>query len=162
LKEPLLIINSILKIKFIIIGGDGVFHVPGLEIIEKPWFKNTEIKEISNFDVGVMPLPDSEWARGKCGYKLIQYMACGIPVVASNVGANIDIVTPDVGYLVNNTKEWVSSLLKLFNNNELRKNMGISARRRIEAHYSLDANTEKLSKLINQILIPLVAYFRSE
>ena len=74
------------------------------------WQEHTEVDLINTFDVGVMPLPDDDWARGKCAFKLIQYMACGVPVVASPVGANADVVTAECGLLANTPEEWVQAL----------------------------------------------------
>src|SRR5690606_16069608 len=78
-----------------VIGG-GEIVIPGVNIQSIPWSEDTEVANIAGADVGVMPLLDSPWERGKCGYKLIQYMACGLPVVASPIGVNTEIVSPSV------------------------------------------------------------------
>ena len=70
--------------------------IAGVEVIEQPWSLEQEVPLIQQFDVGVMPLPDTPWTRGKCAYKLIQCMACAIPVVAYRVGANVEAVPPRV------------------------------------------------------------------
>ena len=68
-------------VRFVVVGGKAPI-IPNVEVLEIPWAEDTEVEIINNFDVGVMPLPDNEWAKGKCAYKLVQYMACGVPVVA--------------------------------------------------------------------------------
>jgi glycosyltransferase involved in cell wall biosynthesis len=95
-----------------------------------------------------MPLFDDEWAEGKCAYKLIQYMACGIPVVASHVGANIDVVTPECGFLARTTQDWVRSLEVLCDRPEIRLEMGEAGRGRVQRYFSLEANVQKLAKAI--------------
>ncbi len=89
------------------------------------WTEETEVGSISQFDIGIMPLIDSPWERGKCGYKLIQYMGCGIPVVASAVGANLDIVSHgENGYLASTSEDWYQFLEKLIVDAALRRKMG--------------------------------------
>ena len=106
-----------------------------------------------DFDVGIMPIPDEPWAYGKCGYKLIQYMACGLPVVASRVGANIRIVKDGVnGYLASTDTHWEQALSALQENPELRQAMGSQGRRDVEAHYSLQVAAPRLANLIRASL----------
>lgn len=104
----------------------------------KPWSEDTEVAAIQSMDIGIMPLADSPWARGKCGYKLIQYMACGLPVVASPVGVNMDIVEHGVnGFLATTEEEWRETLTTLLRDPDLRRRMGAAGRRKVEAEYSL-------------------------
>jgi glycosyltransferase involved in cell wall biosynthesis len=135
---------------FVVIGGKAP-AVSGANVIERPWSEQTEVDLINKFDVGVMPLPDDEWARGKCAFKLIQYMACAVPVVASGVGANTDVVTPDCGFLANTPEEWVSSLRKLRDNASLRERMGVAARARVVESFSLEAAVPKLAETIRSV-----------
>ena len=96
-----------------------------------------------------MPLDDTEWERGKCGYKLLQYMAAGRPVVASPVGVNPEIVEPGVtGFLATTTEEWRTALTRLRDDPALRTRMGEAGRRRIEAGYSLDRAEPRLRALL--------------
>lgn len=96
-----------------------------------------------------MPLKDSPWERGKCGYKLIQYMACGLPVVASAVGANIDIVTDEVnGFLVHTSSQWEIALERLLADHSLRKSMGAQGRKRVESTYCLQVTAPKVAQLL--------------
>jgi glycosyltransferase involved in cell wall biosynthesis len=115
----------------------------------RAWSLETECSLISEFDVGIMPLSDSPWERGKCGYKLIQYMACGLPVVASPVGVNPELVTHDVGFLAGNEQEWGKRLTELFDNPSLRLKMGSAGRKRVEEHYSLQSTIPRLLQLLD-------------
>ena len=99
-----------------------------------------------------MPVPDTEWARGKCAYKLIQYLGSSIPVVASKVGANIDVVTSDCGFLVNNCNEWVSALRVLRDNPKLRIEYGNAGRERAVEKYSLSVNLPIFASIIKKIV----------
>jgi glycosyltransferase involved in cell wall biosynthesis len=106
------------------------------EIVE--WRRDTAVDELRGLDAGIMPLSDDPWSRGKCGYKLIQYMACGLPVVASPVGANRDIVEHGVdGFLATTPDEWRAALQTLQAEPALRKAMGAAGRRKVEERYSL-------------------------
>lgn len=103
-----------------------------------PWSEEGEVGAVQEFDVGIMPLIDSPIERGKCGYKLIQYMACGRPVVASPVGVNRDIVEDGVnGFLAETSGDWLRALSALLGDAKLRERMGEEGRRRVEQRYSL-------------------------
>jgi glycosyltransferase involved in cell wall biosynthesis len=119
-----------------------------VSVDEVAWNEDSEIALLNSFDVGVMPLTDDEWARGKCAFKLIQYMACAVPVVASRVGANVDVVSPDCGYLVSCEQEWVAALRILRDQPERRKTMGEAARTRVVQQYSLLSNLPMLEDII--------------
>lgn len=123
-------------VRLVVIGGAPP-DIPSLEIVYKNWSLDHEVSMIQEFDVGVMPLPDNPWTRGKCAYKLIQCMACGVPVVASPVGANVVVVPPDCGFLASTTSEWLSSLRTFASNRSLREDMGTNARNHVVAKYSL-------------------------
>lgn len=95
-----------------------------------PWSSEDEVQWLEQIDIGIMPLSDDEWCRGKCAFKLIQYMAYGKPVVASNVGANKAAITEGVnGFLVNSEQEWIESLDRLVSDKALRQRMGVESRR---------------------------------
>ena len=115
--------------------------------VSVPWSEATEVDSIRACDIGVMPLPDSPWERGKCGYKLIQYMACGLPVVASPVGVNVKIVQPGFnGYLGSDERMWVDSLSRLASNPALRAQLGAAGRTMVESDFSLRANAPRLAE----------------
>jgi len=113
------------------------------------WSAETEVVALQKLDAGIMPLPDSPWERGKCGYKLIQYMACGKPVVASPVGVNRRIVEHGVnGYLAETAAQWTEALTALKENADLRQRMGAAGRRKVETEYSVQANAQRLLDLL--------------
>ena len=133
--------------------GSGPIVLSGVPVDLLPWNEETEVADIQAFDVGIMPLPDEPWTRGKCGFKLIQYMACGLPVVASPVGANLDIVEHGVnGFLADTRDEWIHALTTLQNDPELRRRMGEAGRRKVETHYSLQVTAPRYGELIRNVL----------
>ena len=135
---------------FRIIGADK-FVIPGVDIENMRWQEDTEVEDIRRCAVGIMPLTDSPWARGKCGYKLIQYMACGLPVVASPVGANRDIVEHGVyGLLADSDAEWIDSIGRLLADAGARAEMGMAARKRVEDEYSLQAQGPRLLQVLSR------------
>lgn len=118
-----------------------------------PWAEDTEVALIKSMDIGVMPLPDTPWTRGKCGYKLIQYMACGLPVVASPVGVNRDIVEDGVnGFLVENDDEWRTAIKKLLGDPALRRRMGAAGRKKVEEQYSLQVWGPRVAQMLRSVV----------
>jgi len=138
LVEPLQLLARERCVRLLVVGGSAP-AIAGVEVIEQPWSLEQEVPLIQQFHVGVMPLPDSPWTRGKCAYKLIQCMACGIPVVASRVGANLDAVPPDCGLLAETPEEWLEALRQLAADPSLRQRMGTAARHWVKEHYSLSS-----------------------
>lgn len=122
----------------------------GLDLVD--WREETEIAEVQRMNIGIMPLPDESWARGKSGYKLIQYMACGLPVVASPVGVNADIVVAgETGLLASTPAQWRDALVTLLDDAALRRRMGEQGRARAEAHYSLEYCAPRMVELIRAV-----------
>ncbi len=112
-------------------------NYPWLEYVE--WSKETEIEDLSAIDIGIMPLPESRWSEGKCGFKIIQYLALEIPAVASPVGINKEIIINGVnGYLCSAEEEWIGRLTELLRFSEKRKTMGIEGRKLIIDSYSVE------------------------
>ena len=132
------------------VGGPAP-AIAGVEIIERPWSLEQEVPLIQQFDVGVMPLPDTPWTRGKCAYKLIQCMACGIPVVASRVGANVEAVPPECGLLADTTAEWLAAFRELAADPRRRARLGAAGRRWVEGRYSLRSALPVLEGVIRQV-----------
>lgn len=147
---PLTRIAAAVPIKLVTIGAPAL-ESSAYEIEQHTWSEDSEAKLLSSVHVGIMPLTDSSWERGKCGYKLIQYMATGRPVVASPVGVNCEIVSGDVGFLASSEDDWFTSLLALASDPELRKGMGIQARRHVRERYSLQVTGPQIVKLFEEL-----------
>lgn len=149
LVEPLSAVGQEGSLRLIVIGGKAPV-VPNVDVVEVDWNENTELDLINSFDVGVMPLPDNDWTRGKCAFKLIQYMACGVPVIASPVGTNVDIVNSDCGLLASSRQEWIDALRILRDQPSRREEMGDAGRERVTKYYSLHQNLPVLENLIRK------------
>jgi len=150
LVQPLTELGREGPVRFIVIGGKAP-TITNVETIEITWNESTEVDLLNQFDVGVMPLPDDDWARGKCAFKLIQYMACEVSVIASPVGANIDVVSPDCGFLASSSQDWLEAFRQLRDHPVARRMMGQSGRRRIVKDYSLTRNLPLFAQLIRQV-----------
>ena len=136
-------------IKFV---GSGELDWNGIHYQRAEWSLNTELGQLQSFDIGVMPLEDNEWCRGKGGYKLLLYMAVGIPCVASPVGINKEIVQDGLnGFLAVSKEEWINRLSVLIENRSLRNKMGPEGRKKAEALYSYQVNVSKLADVIVSI-----------
>jgi len=137
------------RIKLHVVGGPVPAELAGLAAESFPWAEDTEIERIAAFDVGIMPLHDTAWERGKCAYKLIQVMAAGKPVIASPVGANRQVVRHGVnGFLADTADEWVDALRKL-TDPDLRRRMGEEARRTVAESYSTAVVVPRLASILN-------------
>lgn len=135
--------------------GSGSFDLAGVSVEVIPWDESTEVDHLKKLDVGIMPLPDQPWERGKCGFKLIQYMACGLPVVASPVGLNSEIVDHGVsGFLAETEEEWVQALNRLRDDPGLRRRMGQAGRKKAEERYSLQVTGPRLAELFKRASAP--------
>lgn len=117
-------------------------------LVFKQWARETEIKDLCQVDIGIMPLPDDEWSKGKCGFKALQYMALEIPAVVSPVAVNKNIVTPGVhGFWCESQLEWVGRLSQLIEDPALRKEMGSNGRKKVVKEYSVFSNKENFLSL---------------
>jgi glycosyltransferase involved in cell wall biosynthesis len=126
--------------------------VPSMHVIKKEWTEEDEVADLQSFDIGLGPLTDDVWTRGKCGLKLVQYLAVGVPVICSPVGANKEIVTNgEVGFWAGNQREWIKKISILIENSELRKKMGEKGRERIERRYSLQAMAPQIVDMLAQL-----------
>jgi len=118
-----------------------------------PWSEQSEIKNMLEFDVGIMPLKDDAWSKGKCGFKLIQYMSCKKPVVASPIGVNTTIVTEGInGFLATSNDQWFTAIEKLYHDKELRKSMANNNWKKIISEYNYDLNCKKYVSSIKNIV----------
>jgi glycosyltransferase involved in cell wall biosynthesis len=134
-----------------VVGGSEL-TMPGVPLELLPWSEQSEHELMRTFDVGIMPLPESPWERGKCGFKLVQYMACGLPVVASPVGVNTLLVEEGVnGFLAAQQADWVNALAKLRDDASLRRSMGLAGRSKVEAGYCLQVTAPKIVNLLKHV-----------
>jgi glycosyltransferase involved in cell wall biosynthesis len=127
------------------------FFGPGrLAVVECPWAEATEAAEIAAADIGVSWVPDDPWSRGKCGLKVLQYMAAGLPVVTNPVGVHTEMVRPgETGFLATTEAEWVEAMRTLAADPDLRRRMGAAGRRLVEERYSVEAGATLWANLID-------------
>ena len=134
----------------IISGKD--FYLDGVKIINKKFKIAGHVKALQNFDIGLEPLADDSWTRGKAGFKGLEYMACGIPTISSPVGINVNKIQDGVnGFLANSENEWFKKLSLLIENYDLRKKMGLNGRKMVEQYYSLKKTVPKFIYTINKM-----------
>jgi glycosyltransferase involved in cell wall biosynthesis len=138
------------RVRFVAIGsGPLSWATDRVEVV--PWSSETEVESLRSLSIGIMPIPDNPFERGKSGLKLLQYMAVGLPVIASPVGVNRKIVEPGVnGFLCETTDEWVTAIRALAADAQLRQRMGQAGRRKVEALYSLQASAPRLASLLRR------------
>ena len=130
-------------------GAGKAVNFPGVDVKVVPWAMADEVTLFNTCDIGVYPLPDDDWSRGKCGFKAIQCMACGVPVVAAAVGVNREIIEDGVNsFLASTPEEWVEKLLRLLRDAELRQRMAAAGRRTIEQQYSLNVTAPRLAEVM--------------
>ncbi len=131
-------------------GAGAPVDFPGVRVREVPWSMRDEVTLFNSCDVGVYPLPDDDWSRGKCGFKAIQCMACGVPVVAAAVGVNREIIEDGVNsFLASTPDEWVAKLRRLLSDAELRARMAAAGRITIEQRYSLAVTAPQLAAVLS-------------
>jgi glycosyltransferase involved in cell wall biosynthesis len=132
----------------------GAPALPDLPVPQEahPWSEESEATLLSGIDVGVMPLEDNRYERGKCGYKLIQYMAAGRAVIGSPVGVNAQIVTPECGLLATSVEQWANAIVALGRDPERRAAMGRAGRARVERHYARDVAGARLVRLFAEVM----------
>lgn len=122
----------------LLVVSNAEYRMPGVRVENLPWSEETEVQHILNMDIGLMPLRDDRWTRGKCALKALQYMACGIPAACSPVGANLEVVQEGVdGYLPGDDDGWLDALRNLITSPATRASMGAAARLKVQADYSL-------------------------
>lgn len=148
LAEPLAALTRRQPFTLRVIGG-GTVTMPGVDVESLPWSADTEAAVIAECDVGIMPLRDTPWEQGKCAYKLIQYMACGLPAVAAPIGANRDVVIEgETGFFVDTAYAWVEKMELLLCDAALRQRFGQAGRARVEAKFCLQRTAPKLVQLL--------------
>jgi len=136
------------NVKIIMISNQPIISSKfRLKFVE--WKQSSEIEDLSQIDIGIMPLPDNEWAKGKCGFKGLQYMALEIPTIMSPVGVNTEMIQDRKnGFLASNKNEWISKLSALIESKELRESLGKNGRKTIEKKYSITNHKDFLISLL--------------
>lgn len=128
-------------------------HIPAHRIDYRPWNPEVEATGIRDMDVGIMPLPDTPWARGKCSFKMLQYMSAAIPVVASPVGMNSEVFSHGlVGIPATTSKEWLDALTTIYNDVSLATTMGQNGRRIVLEQYSLAVISKKIANMFHTLV----------
>lgn len=133
--------------------GTPTYELQGVEVEAMPWRADTELEDLCAVDIGVMPLPDDAWSKGKCGLKALQFMALGIPTVCSPVGVNTDIIQEDEnGLLAASEDEWVEKLSRLLRSKQLRQRLGKAGRETVERQYSAKTQAPRVVQLLESVL----------
>lgn len=142
---------NLAKLKLCVIGAKLDLVIKDVEIEYIPWSEQSEIASINALDIGIMPLQDSDWERGKCAYKLIQYMACGKPVIASSIGANnVVVLDNENGYLCADLQGWFTAFKNLIQDAKLRETMGHAGLVRVKNNYTVDSNIMRLTQVLEK------------
>lgn len=129
-----------------------------LTVVPVPWTEAGEAEEIAGADIGISWLPDDAWSCGKCGLKVLQYLAAGLPVIANPVGVQMEMVRHgETGFLARTPDEWIEAVRRLANDVELRRRMGRAGRRLVETRYSVAAGAARWLRLLERLREPLAA-----
>ncbi|QBO58372.1 glycosyltransferase [Chryseobacterium salivictor] len=149
IKDWLIKAQQLLNVELHVIGITKTEVFLGDHVKLIPWTENTEVAHLSKFDVGIMPLRDSPWERGKCAYKIIQYFAVGIPVIASDVGMNAEVcINGETGFLANTEEGFLGALKFLITHEDTRKEMGMKGRKVVEKTFNVEATSKILTNII--------------
>lgn len=134
--------------------GDPTFHLEGVNVKAIPWNAETEVEELQEIDIGVYPLPtNEEWVYGKSGLKALQYMALGIPTLATAIGANFRIIEHGVnGFLIRKKNEWSHYFFEIMNDENLYHQIRLQAREKVLKNYSLQATHHKYLDIVHQVI----------
>ena len=133
--------------------GTPTYKLDGLDVEAMPWRSDTELEDLSMIDIGIMPLPDDAWSKGKCGLKALQFMALGIPTVCSPVGVNTEIIQDgENGFIANSEDEWIEKLGRLLQSAELRNQLGRAGRTTVETKYSANVQAPRVYELLSAVV----------
>ncbi len=131
--------------------GAPIYKLLGVDTEALQWRSETELEDLSAIDIGLMPLPNEDWTKGKCGLKALQYMALGIPTICSPVGVNSTIINDGVnGFLADGKDEWVDKITRLMRSAELRQTLGAAGRKTVESQYSAKAIAPQVFEVFSQ------------
>ena len=135
----------------LLVMGDPAFRIEGIDVEALPWKESYETEVISRFDIGLYPLPDEQWVYGKSGLKALQYMASGVPTIATAIGANFRIIRDgENGFLVQSPDDWYRRIRELAGDERLRQSMGSAAAKTVEEHYSINSNKETYLSILKK------------
>ncbi len=133
--------------------GTPDYTISGVDIEAMKWRSETEVEDLEKIDIGVMPLPDDAWSKGKCGLKALQYMALGIPTICSPVGVNSEIIRDgENGFLADGKQEWIKILKKLLHSFELRQKIGLAGRTTVEESYSAKSQVPHVFEIFKSVV----------
>src|ERR1044072_983717 len=133
--------------------GTPAYECAPVDVEAMPWRAETELQDLSEIDIGMMPLPDDRWSKGKCGLKALQFMALGIPTICSPVGVNTDIIQDDQnGFIAGTEDEWVEKLTRLLRSAELRARLGHAGRATVEEKYSATTQSPRVYEIFKSVL----------
>ena len=133
--------------------GTPAYECAPIDVEAMRWRADSELEDLSAIDIGVMPLPDDRWSKGKCGLKALQFMALGIPTVCSPVGVNTDIIQDDEnGFIAGTEDEWVEKLSRLLRSAELRQRLGQAGRATVEQKYSAITQTPRVYEIFKSVI----------
>lgn len=139
------------RFKLRVIGAPD-YKLEGVDLETIPWRSETEIEDLRSIDIGIMPLPDDQWSKGKCGLKALQYMALGIPTVCSPVGVNSTIIHDGVnGVIADTTPEWIGKLKTLLHSPELRRTLGSAGRETVVKDYSAGVHAPRVMEIFKTV-----------
>lgn len=133
----------------LVVVADHFPEFQKINVIPRTWSSSTEAEDLASADIGISWLPDDEWSRGKCGLKVLQYLAAGLPVVANRVGANVDMIIPgETGFLADTPEEWRQAIEQLARDPALRRRMGQAARQFVRDRYWADTWGKRFVEII--------------
>ncbi|MGD9562036.1 MAG: glycosyltransferase family 4 protein [Pyrinomonadaceae bacterium] len=132
--------------------GTSEYELDGVEVEVIQWRSESETQDLQPIDIGIMPLPDDEWSKGKCGLKALQYMALGIPTICSPVGVNSDIIQDgENGFLADGKDEWISKLKEMIRSPDLRQRIGSAGRITVEERYSARSQAPRVLEIFEKV-----------
>ena len=139
-----------MRVRLVLVGAVPSLSAPWIE--HRPWSLEREGQDLASFDIGIMPLPDTDWARGKCGYKVLQYFSAGVPAVASPVGVAAELVGSERGALASAQDDWYRALDRLTEDVALRREQGAAGRAFVERDYSYQRWAPELAELLRSLV----------
>ena len=152
LRGALLRLSAKQRFRLRVIGTPN-FELPGVDVEAMVWRSETEVADLRAIDIGIMPLPDDQWSRGKCGLKALQYMALGIPTICSPVGVNSDIIVDgENGFIAATEDEWVEKLTRLLESASLRERFGSAGRATVEKNYSAAVQAPRVYNIFESVV----------